>query len=144
MTYCKMDEARIAVGHRVPLAFFDRNSEGKPQPGLDLFQDRDPVPPVGEMRALLFWRYALQPTPLWTTTGYFEILIGTTITQTEWQMIKETSSARVMLLLSRAGIGQESDLERKTVTADPRWALEWDEIRRLPDEEVLRLLEAHR
>ncbi len=144
MTYWKSAGATIGIGHRVPVAFFDRNSGGQVQPKLGMVHDSDPVPPVGEMRALLFWKYGLQPTPLWTNTGYFDILIGTTITQSEWQMTRETSSAHVLLLLSRAGIGQESELERATVTADPRWAVEWDEIRALPDDEVLRLLEAAR
>jgi hypothetical protein len=94
------------------------------------------------MRALLFWKYGLQPKPLWTSTGYFDILIGTTISQNEWQLAKETSSAHVVLLLTRAGIGQVSALRRQTVTADPRWSEEWEEICRLPEEEVLRFLDA--
>jgi hypothetical protein len=144
MTYWKSDGATIGVGHRVPLAFFDRSAGGQAQPELGMIQDSDPVPPVGEMRALVFWKYSLQPKPLWTNTGYFDILIGTTITRAEWQMIKETSPAHVLLLLSRAGIGQESEMGRVTVTADPRWAVEWNEIRSLPDDEVNRLLEADR
>ncbi len=144
MTYWKAAGATIGIGHRVPLAFFDRNSGGEAQPELGMVQDGDPISPMGEMRALVFWKYSLQPTPLWTSTGYFDILIGSTITQLEWEMAKETSSAHVLLLLSRAGIGQGSELDRETVTADLRWAAEWDEIRALPDDEVLRLLEADR
>ena len=127
-----------------PLRSSTGSSGGQAEPELGMVQDSDPVRPVGEIRALLFWKYRLQPTPLWTNTGYFDILIGTTITQGEWQMTKETSSAHVLLLLSRAGIGQGSELDRETVMADPRWAAKWDEIRALPDDEVLRLLEADR
>jgi hypothetical protein len=144
MTYWKSAGATIGIGHRVPLAFFDRNSDGQAQPELGMVQDNDPVPPVGKMRALLFWKYRLQPTPLWTSTGYFDILIGTTITEAEWQMTKETSPAHILLLLSRAGIGQNSEVEREPVTADPRWAVEWEKIRALPEDDVLRLLEADR
>jgi hypothetical protein len=107
-----------------------------------MVQDGDPISPTGETRALLFWKYRLQPKPLWTSTGYFDILIGTMITQGEWQMAKETSAAHIVLLLSRAGIGQESDPERRPLTAEPRWSVEWDEIRALSDEDVLGRLEA--
>ncbi len=63
MTYWKAEKATIGIGHRVPVAFFDPNAQGKPQPELGMAQDSDPDRPVGEMRALLFWKYRLQPTP---------------------------------------------------------------------------------
>jgi hypothetical protein len=141
MTYWKSEGATIGIGHRVPLAFFGRHSSNEVHPELGMVQEGGTVPPVGEMRALLFWKYGLQPKPLCTRTGYFDVLIGTTITQGEWQLAKETSSAHLVLLLARAGIGQVSDLRRQTVTEDPRWSAGWDEINTLPEERVLRLLE---
>jgi suppressor of fused protein SUFU len=137
MTYWKSQRATIGIGHRVPLAFFDRHSSGEVLPELGMVQDGELVPPEGEMRALLFWKYGLQPKPLWTSTGYFDILIGTTITEDEWHLAKKTSSAHLLLLLARAGTGQLSNLRRQTVTEDPRWSIEWEEIRTLSEEEVL-------
>lgn len=92
------------------------------------------------MRALLFWPYRLQPKPLWTSTGYFDLLIGTTVTAIEWQMARDTSSTHLVYLLSRAGIGQVSDLVRTTVTDDPQWLKEWEAIRGLPNDGIEGLL----
>ena len=142
MTYWKSSGSTIGIGHRVPLAFFDRKSEGKLRPELGMDEGEEKLPPVGEIRALLFWKYRLHPRPLWTSTGYFDILIGTTVTQAEWDLAKQTSSAHVLLLLLKLGIGQVSDLHRQSVTADPRWTLVRDEIHTLSEERALRVLDA--
>ena len=140
MTYLKSAGATIGIGHRVPIAFFDRGSEGLIQPKLGMVREDDPDSPIGNTRALVFSRFSAQSKPLWTKTGYFDILIGTTITAGEWSMAKETSSAHLLYLLSLAGIGQVSDLERSIVTDDPRWSEEWQAIRRLATEDVEKLI----
>jgi len=139
IAYVKSKEASIGIGHRVPIAFFDKHSEGVVRPELGMVQE-DGLTPLGMMRALLFWPYMDQPKPFWTTTGYFDILVGVTITHEEWEMAKETSSTHVLYLLTRAGVGQVSDLGRTTITDDSRWSNEWESIRRLSQEEVQRLL----
>jgi len=136
ITYWKLAEATIGLGHRVPMAFFDDRSDDMIRPELGMVQQDDPVSPLGEMRALLFWTYMIQPKPLWTSTGYFDILVGTAITEREWEMAKETSSTHILYLLSQTGIGQVSELRRTTLTHDPRWSAEWKTIRQLSEEKV--------
>ena len=142
LTYWKSEGLPIGPGARVPLAFFGQDSPSTIQPRLGMIEGDEPTPPIGEMRALLFWQYRCQPKPLWTSTGYFDLVIATTITQEEWDFAKETSSAHLMLLLERAGIGQLSDLHRSSLTSDPRWQAELETVRSLAEEQALNLLNA--
>ena len=139
LTYVMQSGTPIERGHRVPMGFFPHASNII-TPELGKIPEEANHHPLGEMRAVLFWPYMSYPRGFSSSTGYFSILLGTTITQTEWNMAKATSSAHLLLLLFKAGIGQISDLLRPTVTNKKRWASEWQSIRCLPEEEVEQLL----
>jgi hypothetical protein len=131
----QIDHQPIDMGHRVPV-WFKAGKQGEAEPVLGMCPALKFRPSANQVRALLFWLYLTSPSRFWTETGYFWILVATTITNAEWQMAKDTSSLHVLLLLCRAGIGQVSDLNRRTVTEDRRWAEEWERIRNKAVEEV--------
>jgi len=138
MTYVKMSRSLIRRGDRIPVGFF-RDKLGDSYPWIKAVHEGDPTP-VGEARALLFWPYMQHPGSFTTSVGTFGIMIATTITGTEWEMAKQTSSVHLLLLLFRAGIGQMSDPDRRPVTEDAKWLDEWHRIRSLATVEAERLL----
>ena len=139
ITYLKQSGKPITRGHRVPMWFYSKAGDeiasvlGKVQP---ISSERL----ASKMKAVVFWPHMSYPGGFSTSTGYFTALIGTTITQEEWDMAKATSSAHLLLLLFKAGIGQISDLQRSTVTDHDAWRKEWDTIGRFSPEEADRLL----
>ena len=84
---------------------FGRHADGALDPyvgntdGLDL---------TGEIRAVLFWPYLFTDGQLVTGTGKFMVFIATGITEDEWQLARQTTTAHLLLLLCRAGIGQRT------------------------------------
>ena len=98
--------------------------------------------PVGEIRAVLFWRYLFPDWEFLTSTGKFIILIATGITEREWQLAKQTTTAHLLLLLCRSGIAQRTLVNRKCLLDNPRWQDEWRQIEKLAPEECDRQLEA--
>jgi len=100
------------------------------------------ITPFGNLRAVLFWRYLFPDWEFATSTGKFMVFVATGITQREWQAAKETSTANVLLLLCRAGIGQRTLITRPCVFDDPRWQEEWDHIKTRDPQDCDRELEA--
>jgi hypothetical protein len=92
------------------------------------------------MRALLFWPYMRHVRGFETSTGFFGVLIGTTITDLEWKMAKETSSTHLLLLLFLSGVGQRSDLNRASVVEESRWRSEWERVRSMSESDADREL----
>src|SRR6266478_36486 len=138
LSYWRETENRVDVGHRLPVAFYEERDGIRPL--IRDLQEDDPYPPIGEIRALVFWPYLAPPSFLSTKTGYFGVLIGTTITARERELAKETSSAHLLLLLLKAGIGQVSRPNRACVTQKTSWAKEWESISKLTQEEAEELL----
>jgi hypothetical protein len=139
MTYLRQSGASIERGHRVPM-WFSSNSDSSYVATLGKHPFGSKAQLFGEMRAVLFWPYMHHPAGFSTSTGYFSILLGTTITQSEWEMAKETSTSHLLLILFEAGIGQESDLGRKTVTSDKQWRDRWQQLSKLPQAVVDEML----
>ena len=142
ITYWKLTGRRIDIGHRVPTLFQRTPSWGVrawvKKAGPDV-PDR-----IGDIEALLFWPYLYVNQDFATTTGRFGILVGTGITHEELRMAKETSSAHLMLLLCWAGVGQQTDPYRTSVTKAERVVREWDRIRALSTAEAERTLSHYR
>ncbi len=88
----------------------------------------------GDIRAVLFWPYLFPEGQLITSTGKFRVLIATGITQDEWDLAKRTTTAHLLLLLCRAGVGQRTQPNRKSVLHDARWRTEWESIEKLAAE----------
>lgn len=129
------DGEEIAWGHRFPFGFFQaEDGNWKPYTGS---LEKLGQPPVGELRAMLFWPYFSLSTPLLTSTGKFDILVATGITQDEWDAAKATSTAHIVLLLCRAEIGQKTLPQRTSVLRDPRWEHLWQGISKQSEDEVL-------
>jgi hypothetical protein len=105
--------------------------------------DKAGVREVGDIRAMVFWKYLSPRGTFVTSTGNALILIGTGITADEWQLCQATTTAHVLLLLCRAGIGQKTDPTRKSLLADPRWAEEWRRIESLTPEQAAGELETY-
>lgn len=137
ITYLRQTRRRIDAGHRVPFTFaIDRDVQVVAKLGKPAHHDST----FGGIRALLFWPYLQYPTGFTTRTGSFGILVGTGITEAEWQLAKETSSPHMLLLLCEAGVGQVTDPKRATITESGRWASEWLRIRSMTPTEVDRRL----
>jgi hypothetical protein len=100
------------------------------------------VPPLGNIRAVLFWRYLFPDWEFLTSTWKFMVLVATGITALEWQLAKETTTAHLMLLLHRCGIGQHTCIDRPCLLEDPRWQIEWKKIKGRDPEDCDRELEA--
>ena len=92
------------------------------------------------MRAMLFWPYMRYPGGFDTSTGYFSILLGTSITEEEWDMAKSTSSSHLLLLLFEAGIGQVCDINRRSLIEQTQWRKRWREIQSLSGDQADDLL----
>jgi len=139
MTYLRQSRSSIERGHRLPMWFSpDTNHShmvnlGKPP------QTKD-TNPFGGMRAIIFWPYMSYPAGFTTSTGYFSILVGTTITESEWELAKATSSSHLLLILFEAGIGQASYLSRASITDCDIWRKRSEEIRDLPSNVVDEML----
>lgn len=126
------DGAPIKWGDRFPIHFYNTSKGLWVSPGIPDGTHE----PAGEIRALLMWPYIHSASPICTSTGKFLIMVGTGITQDEWDAAKQTSTAHVLLLLCRAGIGQRTVPTRRSVLSDPRWAADWREIQSLSDKAV--------
>ena len=127
-------EAPVRGGHRIPFGFHelqDRSRSYFVGPA-----DEFKVTPLDQTAAMLFWPMLSAPGSVVTSTGEFELLIGTTITADELAMVKKTSSGHLMLLLWLAGVKQRTIFGRPSVTADPRWEGEWSRIALLSYEQV--------
>jgi hypothetical protein len=139
LLYVMQSKAPILRGHRVPM-WFSRNANGDLRPTIGVVSSDNSEVAFGNMRALLFWPYMRHPRGFSTSTGYFSVLLATTITESEWRMAKQTSSAHLLLLFFRAKNGQVSELDRKTVLDEPAWSEEWEQIKLLSENEAEDLL----
>jgi hypothetical protein len=97
--------------------------------------------PIGSIRAILFWPYLFPNANFATSTGKAMIWIATGITADEWDAAKGTTTAQLLLLLMRAGVGQRTDPDRPSVFADACWRDEWARIGPMGGEEAHRLLD---
>jgi Suppressor of fused protein (SUFU) len=136
-----LDKAPVRAGHRLPFGFY-RHESGHPAWFVGSPNDTSPQP-LDETRAILFWPYLAAPS-VTTRTGSFQLLMGTTITQAEYELAKQTSSAHLQLLLCIAGIGQTTKLGRPSVTADERWSHEWQRIGSISVENAVQELKQFR
>jgi hypothetical protein len=109
----------INAGDRMPFG-----AEANADVGIDANigdQAGEGAPLVGPMRGLIFWPHLRGPNCFTTETGSFQLLVATTITEPEWAFAREHSSEHLMLLLSRCGVGQRSDLHRAELVSGHRW-----------------------
>lgn len=114
---------------------FQRNSEGNLSVFTGLPSELG-IEPVGEIRAMLFWLYLIPDANFVTSTGKAMIYLATGITEDEWELAKATTTAHVLLLLCRAGVGQRTDPERRSVLSEPRWKEEWRKIAAIDGEQA--------
>lgn len=139
LTYLQERKRSIDRGSRVPM-WFSQDNENTPAVNLGTVPHDVPIPPLGLMRAMLFWPYMLYPGGFDTSTGYFSILLGTSITEEEWDMAKSTSSSHLLLLLFEAGIGQVCDINRRSIIEQSQWRKRWREIQSLSGDQTDDLL----
>jgi hypothetical protein len=140
MTYLRQSGIPIESGNRVPMSFSLNTDKSSYIASMGKVSSASRLLPTGDMRAILFWPYLAHAAGFSTSVGDFNILLGTTITQTEWEMSKATSSSHLLLILFEAGIGQKSDLTRSTVTVETKWRERWEEICKLPQDAADELL----
>lgn len=74
--------------------------------------------------ALIFSEYFSAPTFL-TSNGSFALIVGTSITEKELDLVRASSLAHLLLRLRNFGVGQLSDSLRSCVSQDPSF----DEVR---------------
>lgn len=136
LTYLKQSGRPIERGNRVPFWFHRDSSENLASEIGKVDPRKETRPPVSEMRALVFWPHMGYPSGFDTSTGFFNILVATTISDKEWQLAKATSSTHLMLILFLAGIGQHSDLARPSVAVESTLRKEWERISSLSENAV--------
>lgn len=139
LTYLQESKRSIDRGSRVPM-WFSQDNENTPAVNLGTVPLDGAIQAWGLMRAMLFWPYMLYPGGFDTSTGYFSILLGTSITEVEWDMAKSTSSSHLLLLLFEAGIGQVCDINRRSIIEHSRWRQRWGEIQSLSEDKAEELL----
>jgi hypothetical protein len=127
------DGEEIAWGDRFPMGF-GRRTDGSLAPYVGNTEGHDLV---NQIRAVLFWPYLFPDGRFITSTGKFLVLVATGITGTEWQLAKETTTAHLLLLLCRAGVGQRTIPERTCLLSEAQWKAEWDRIAARPPEECV-------
>jgi len=137
MTYMTEGE-EIQWGDRFPFRFYRTNN------GDLAVQTGNPstVSPVGSIRAVLFWPFLFPDWEFLTSTGKFMILVATGITEREWEAAKRTTTAHLLLLFCRAGVGQRTLPERQCLFADARWSREWADVERMSPEDCEREIES--
>ncbi len=99
---------------------------------------------IGEIRAVLFWPYLSPCRTFLTSTGNAMIMIATGITADEWELAKASTTAHVLLLLCRSGVGQLTDFNRHSVLKNPKWREEWQRIAGMDGGEASAEVEAWR
>jgi hypothetical protein len=134
------DGVHIKWGDRFPFALVQRPDRSLV--GVTCSPEELGLAPIGNIRAVVFWRYLFPDWTFVTSTGKFFVLIATGITEREWQLAKETRSEHLLLLLCRAGIGQRTIIDRGCLLDDPRWQEEWEMIKVRDHEDCYRELEA--
>lgn len=110
------DGEPTGVGHRFPFGLC-RNAEGALVPFIG-YAETFRVEPIGTIRAALHWPLRHRDHVIRTSTGKFEVLVAIGITADEWQFAKETSSAHLQLLLCKAGVNQQTLINRPSVLRD--------------------------
>jgi hypothetical protein len=123
------DGEEISWGDRFPFGLHLRDN-GEIDAYLGAADELDLIP-YGELRAVLFWPYLFPDWEFVTSTGKFMILVATGITADEWEAAKGTTTAHLLLLLCRAGIGQRTLPARTSLLADRRWRDQWRQIEAL-------------
>ena len=137
MTYM-IDGEDIKWGDRFPF-IFHRKADGQ----LEVYTGKySGIRPFGAIRAVLFWPFLFPDWQLLTSTGKFMVMVATGITQREWELAKQTSTAHVLLLLCRAGITQRTLPERECLLASARWQQEWENIQAMSPEQCEKEIEA--
>lgn len=127
ITYLKQSGNPIDRGHRVPMWFSNEGNELSVHLGKPSSKDS----PTGSVRAMLFWPHMSFSKGFSTSTGHFSVLIGTTITQSEWDIAKMSTSTHLLLLLADAGVHQVSTIHRQPVALD-----RWESIKSLSEVEA--------
>ena len=131
--------APVRGGHRVPFGWYALPSGERTSGERTWFfgsPEEPDVRPLDDTRAMVFWPMLGPVGRVTTSTGTLDLLVGTSITGGEWQLAKQTTSAHLLLLLCRAGVGQRSVFGRRSVTDDPRLAREWESISRLSSDDA--------
>jgi hypothetical protein len=93
--------------------------------------------PAGEIVSLLLWPALDRDGPFVTSTGRFDLLVATAITQDEWEAAKATSSLHVLKLLIDVGDGQATDPLRKSVLSTETGKAAWEKIAPLSRDAIL-------
>ncbi len=115
LLYFARERHPIGEGHRIPFRFLDRAGELVPAiVGADGLKGEKVA---GSAAALLIWPTLDPWMPFETSTGVFQVLVATPITQEEWDLAKSTSSTHLLALLY-AKSGQEAVPLRESVTSD--------------------------
>lgn len=118
----------FTVGSRLPF-FLEDKGAGKVEAGVGPLPEK--AKRAGAAAALLLWHDLRIEEDFSCETGWFGVMLATTATEDELAAAQQTSTAHVLALFRRAGIGQRSDPFRPSLLADPRWGAEWEKIRGL-------------
>jgi hypothetical protein len=130
-------ERDLGAGDRFPVCF------GQPGRGAEPFLFE--LLPAGVDRvtataAVVLWPLAALPERTLAGGDRLALLQATTITAGELALAEATSTAHLLLLLARLGLGRASDPLRPCATTHARFAAEWERAARLSYSELAPLL----
>jgi hypothetical protein len=129
LTIWLCEKGRIERGQFFPMRFF-RDIHGRLCAGNT----------IGPMRGLYLWNDS-DNRCFKTESGAFGLMVAISVTEDEDRLAQETTPAHLVLLLRRMKIGQVSSPFRLSVLECTGASSEWERIRQLSHDDVLRELE---
>jgi hypothetical protein len=129
----------IEIGVRMPFGFYTMDDGS-----LSWFigtAEANGLEPADATVGMVFWPWLFPANTFTTSTGRFQLIAATNVTRNEWEMARETSTAHLVLLLCKLGLGQRCMPGRACSTDHPGFGVEWPSIAAMPVEEVYRQLD---
>ncbi len=128
-------EAVVGDGHRVPFGF-----HGDPACPSYFVGPAETfgVTPLDATAGIVLHPLVTGPASIVTSTGWLGLMIGTSVTADELAFARRTTTDHLVLLLTRAGVGQRSVFGRASVLADPRWAADVEAMSAAAVDQALR------
>lgn len=121
-------------GHRV--AFFLHERADGIVPYLGTPDQHEGIAPLGELRWLLLWPHLRPWGRIPCETGDTGLLVGTGLTEAEFQLLDDVnrSGHHLQLLLCERGVQQLTDPSRRSLVPGKDGERAWERIRRLTPE----------
>ena len=126
-------QAVVGYGHRVLFGFHGAEERRSYFVGP---AEEFGVTPLDRTAGMAFLPLTTGPASIVTSTGWFGLMIATSATADELAFARRTTTGHLILLLTRAGVGQRTVFGRPSVFDDPQWSDAAVEIEAMSHEAV--------